>query len=152
MKQGHLCNQTVVLPVRTRASWGLAACSGASTEAPSLLPSWKAVGASGVHLGSLWEASGKPLGSIWEASGKPLGSRRGAPGEPLGSLWEPQVILWELGTSGEPLGSLLRTSREPPGNLWEASGEPFGNPCGLGLWKALQLGKVCLCNGLHKIN
>ena len=74
----------------------------------------------------------------------------------LRSLWGASGSLrWssgELGTSGEPLGSLLRTSREPPGNLWEASGEPFGNPCGLGLWKALQLGKVCLCNGLHKIN
>ena len=86
-------------------------------EAPSLLPSW-----------------GMPE------------EPKDMPEEPLGSLWEPQVILWELGTSGEPLGSLLRTSREPPGNLWEASGEPFGNPCGLGLWKALQLGKVCLCN------
>ena len=77
MKQGHLCNQTVVLPVRTRASWGLAACSGASMEAPSLLPSW-----------------GMPE------------EPKDMPEEPLGSLWEPQVILWGVGhlwgTSGEP--------------------------------------------------
>ena len=81
------------------------------------------------HLGSLQEASGKPQGS------EPLGSR--SPWGALGSLWEPQVILWGAGNlrgaSGKLLGSIL------------------GTPVVWGLWKALQLDKVGLCNGLHKI-
>ena len=120
------------------------ASHGASRRA--LEPQWRLPPCfpPGARLGNLWEASGKPQGSLWGAgspwgaSGEPLG----ASGDPLGN-WEPLGNLW--GASSERLWNLQGTSGKLLGSL-------LGAPVVWGLWKALQLGKVCLCNGLHWIN
>ena len=66
----------------------------------------------------------------------------GASSDPLGS-WAPLGNLW--GASSERLGNLQGTSGKLLGSL-------LGAPVVWGLWKAFQLDKVCLCNGLHRIN